>query len=499
VTLTTRLLIFFLSMLAVVLVTFSAAIYWLASEDLHHQENDKLTSTLNTISGAIESGRKGVEWEPYSHRHSFNPLSVTDTLVWVVSDDQGIVVDRSTGEAGSHLWSELSESPPFPHVEGDEQRGKIGDWLVGRRVIRKRERLDEELMEEAERDEHDGTVIYPELTVSAGVSLLPVRATLQRLGTALFGLSLLVWMVMLVAGRWVCRKALSPLQQMADAATEIQADNLAQRLPPVETRDELFTLNLRFNELLDRVHRAFEQQRRFTGDASHQLRTPLTVILGQIEVALRRDRADAEYERVLETVQRRVEQLVQMVESLLFLSRADAETRLPTLESIDLCEWLPERLLEWSEHPRAADIICKIEPQAPCVIKAQPALLGELLNILLDNACKFSEPETSITMRLNSRGNTVDLSVEDQGCGIEPGDLPHLFEPFCRSESARIRGVDGVGLGLSIAKRLADVFGGTVSSSSRPGQGSTFTVQLPLVAIGKRLTDATYTNESLET
>ena len=134
----------------------------------------------------------------------------------------------------------------------------------------------------------------------------------------------------------------------------MSAADLDRRLPLAGTGDELDDLSRAFNGLLDRVGESFERQRRFTGDASHQLRTPLTAMLGQAEVALRHDRDPAEYRRVLESVRGQAQHLRRIVEALLFLARADAEARRPELERIDLAAWAAEHLTTWAGHERAA-------------------------------------------------------------------------------------------------------------------------------------------------
>jgi signal transduction histidine kinase len=205
-------------------------------------------------------------------------------------------------------------------------------------------------------------------------------------------------------------------------------------------------------------------------------------MLGQVEVALRRERPAEEYRRVLECVQDQAGRLRRIVESLLFLSRADSESRLPKRESIDLGDWLPGHIRSWADHPRAADIAVVAGDTAPARVNVHPVLLGELVNILLDNACKHSTQGQSITARVQHDALAMEMSVQDEGCGIEEADLPHVFRPFFRSADARRRGVEGLGLGLAIAKRLADAFGGTLTVRSAIGKGSCFTLQLPVAS-----------------
>ena len=251
------------------------------------------------------------------------------------------------------------------------------------------------------------------------------------------------------------------------------------RLPSPGTGDELDALAGSFNGLLDRLHQEFERQKRFTGDASHQLRTPLTALLGQIEVARRRDRTAEEYERVLDEVHGEAVRLRQIVESLLFMARAETEAERPDLQPLELVSWIHEHLRAWSAHERAADLQEDVQTDAPTWVRVHPHLLGQLLDNLLDNACKYSSPGTPIHVSLWREADVVALAVQDRGRGLAAEDSRHVFEPFFRSAEARLRGHTGVGLGLAVVQRIAAVFAGTISVDSEPGRGSRFVLRLP--------------------
>jgi signal transduction histidine kinase len=305
-----------------------------------------------------------------------------------------------------------------------------------------------------------------------------MQDSLNRLVTVLGGLSAVVLLLALVTGRAVCRRALSPVTRMGTAARGMGTADFTERLPVAQVNDELADLGHSFNGLLDRLHESFERQRRFTGEAAHQLRTPLAAVLGQAEVALRRDRSADEYRNALEAVRGQSSHLQRIVDALLFLARADAEAGPPAAEQLDLATWLPAHLWTWSEHARAADVRLGAACE-PAPVHAPPALLGELVNNLIDNALKYSDPGTPVTLRLERGAASVTLAVEDRGVGIDAADLPYLFRPFFRSADARRRGVPGVGLGLAVAARLAKAFGGDLTVTSEPGRGSSFCLRLP--------------------
>src|SRR5262249_40102276 len=207
------------------------------------------------------------------------------------------------------------------------------------------------------------------------------------LALALAGVSSGVWFLALAGGYVVCRRALRPVTRMACAAREMQAVDIARRLPLAHTGDQLDDLRRSFTSLLDRVQDGCERQKRFPGEASRQRATPLTGLLGQLEVALRRERSPEEYRRALATAHQQGEQMRRLVEALLFLARADVEARIPERERLDMREWLASHYRKWSTHDRAGDISLDAGGERVWV-ETHPILLGELVNVLLDNACK---------------------------------------------------------------------------------------------------------------
>lgn len=467
-TLTTRLLLFFLSMLALVLIGFSIALYLVADNYLHQQVVDRVNAVLNSLSAAVESDSGGLEWEPSSRRLNLNFSALGDRIEWLVEDTHGDILDRSNPVA-DRIRPRLNA--PTEYLE--DWNGS--SWQVGHRCITAEQRSgDTDDEHDFSGDDHART---DSLTISAAVSLGPVHTTLRRLMGALVVLSTVIWIAGLIIGRSICRRALRPVNEMAEATRLINVGDLGQRLPRILAKDQLGELNHAFNDLLDRLQESFERQRRFTSDASHQLRTPLTTILGQVEVALRRDRPQEEYRRVLTTVQQNASHLARLVETLLFLARTDVDSSALALEPVDLAIWLPSHLQTWSAHDRFSDIHLRMPSDPSCRVTVHSQLLGELLNILLDNACKYSDPQSTIEVQLRWTARSVQIGVEDHGWGIAETDMQRLFTPFCRSEEVRRRGVEGVGLGLSIAARLAKSFGGQISAVSQIGYGSCFTIQ----------------------
>jgi heavy metal sensor kinase len=476
-TLAARLSAFFLAALALVLVGFSASLYLLARAYLDRQADDRLTAALETLAAATDVDPAGLEWEPEERHLTLGRDAAADQVRWAVHDEHGRPVDHSANLGADDLppadpAALPADAPAFRLIDRGGQ-----PWRVAQRCLRAGPLAPVAAEASASKPARHGVLV-----LTAGLSLAPARAALHTLAGALAGLSLLVWSAAALLGRRMCRHALAPVSRMAAAARAMGADDLARRLPPPGTADELDDLGRTFNGLLDRLQEAFERQRRFTGDASHQLRTPLAAMLGQAEVALRRDRPPEEYRRVLGLVRDQAGHLTRIVESLLFLARADAEGELAGLEVIDLSRWLPEQRERWGGHPRAADLRVEQATAGPCPVKVQPVLLGQLLDNLLDNAFRYSAPGTMVRVSLAQEAGAAVLTVEDAGRGIAPDDLPHVFEPFYRPAGSRGAGAGGVGLGLAVVRRIAGAFGGTVGVESADERGSRFTVRLPLAA-----------------
>ncbi len=472
-TLTARLLVFSLATLGAVLVGYSAGLYLFVRADLHRQAGGRLSAGIDALAAAIEydeDGKEpGLEWEPRGRVPTFPVHLIAGEghdFEWATTSPDGRVLDATRDGWTTELLA-AADGRESSRPRRVTHAGR--PWLVRRRVYT------------------DSPVTpgplkpgrYSEITVTAALSLDPVTAALRRLAATLASLSAAVWVTALLLGRRVCRRALRPLTVMAAAARNSTADG---RLPVGPAADELTDLGRAFNGLLDRLGVAHERQRRFTGEASHQLRTPLAAVLGQVEVALRRERPADEYRRVLATVHGQAERMRKLVEALLLLARADEDAGPPARERIDLAAWLPAHLRAWDDHPRAGDL--RAEGAGPAWAEVHPVLFGELLNNLIDNALKYSPAGSPVRVRVGADPAHAWVEVIDTGPGIAAADQAHLFRPFFRADAARRQGAAGMGLGLAIAARLAALMGGAIGGESGPAGGSAFTVRLPAVGAG---------------
>lgn len=466
-TLTNRLTLFALAALGVVLATFSGTMYVLARTHLMRQLNDRATSTLDTLVAAAEVEGDGLEWERRNRQILLRGDG--EPPVWAVYDESGQRLDGS--DSPTRSLDAFADAGP----DAEQSRVNVtwdGDhWRVVRRTLRHPHPDAVRTTETRKR--------YRTLVFVTAWPVAPVHSLLRTLAWSLGGVSLALWLVAGIGGRWVVRRALAPVSRMTEAVTTITADDLGERLPLPAARDELHALASNFNALLARLHDSFERQRRFAGEASHQLRTPLTAMLGQLEVALRRERSADEYRRALTSAVAQAGRLREIVEKLLFLARADADARMPDLEAVDLCDWLPRHLTEtWAGHTRFADLHIDVPSGPHAVALAHRLLLGTAVDNLIDNAFKYSPPGSPIRVGLDTGPTEPAITVEDHGPGV-PEDVQHrVFEPFFRSERARRDGVPGVGLGLAVTARIAAAFGGRAALTGNSKSGSRFSILL---------------------
>jgi len=294
-------------------------------------------------------------------------------------------------------------------------------------------------------------------------------------GVGLGGSLVAILGIWLVAGR-----ALSPIARLTETARAIAASRDLSRRVTATGRDELGLLATTFNEMLDSIETAYRLQQRFVADASHELRAPLTAILGNLDLLRRRrDIPEEERQEALEEAQREAARLSRLVADLLALARADAGMPL-VLRPLDLDAVVLEAFKE--ARALSAEHEFVLEPFEPVRVAGDGDRLKQLLLILLDNAIKYTPSGGRITVGLRGDGDRAEITVRDTGVGIPPEDLPHVFERFYRADPARSRDPGGTGLGLPIARWIVEQHEGDITLESEPGRGTTVRVLLPRTA-----------------
>ena len=307
------------------------------------------------------------------------------------------------------------------------------------------------------------------------------RDAMDQFKWVLLLLSPIVLVLASGGGYWLSRQALRPVDRITRAAQEINSSNLAKRLEVPRTGDELQRLAETLNSMLGRLDSAFNRITQFTADASHELRTPLALMRTTTEVSLRTSQGVADYREAQQEVLSELEKTSSLVEKLMVLARADAGVETLQRAPVNVAECLRNackdgKVLAEAKHLNFAQ---RIDTQN-VLMEADSQALHRLFLILLDNAVKYTPPGGSITVTLTSNNGSAVTEFKDTGIGINGDDLPHIFERFYRADKARSREFGGVGLGLSIARWVAEAHQGSIEVESTPGAGSVFRVRLPI-------------------
>jgi heavy metal sensor kinase len=302
-----------------------------------------------------------------------------------------------------------------------------------------------------------------------------------------FGIILLLAVpVLLIAasagGYWISKRALDPVDEISRAAQRISIENLADRLHVPETGDQLQRLTETLNQMFSRLEMSVHKMKQFTADASHELRAPITLIRTTAEVAVqRRNRQALEYLEALDDILEESERTSHIVDSLMLLARADAGKEVLESGPADACS-ISRAAVEQGEklaRINGLDFSASI-PDDPIWVHADAQALRRALLILIDNAAKYTPDGGSVRIELSANAGFARFRVSDTGIGIAPADLPNIFDRFWRADKARSRSQAGAGLGLSIAKWIAETHGGSISVESDPGKGSVFSLNVPL-------------------
>ena len=269
------------------------------------------------------------------------------------------------------------------------------------------------------------------------------------------------------------------LENLTGELEKIDAKHLDSRIDLPATQKELRSLAQAINDMLDRVNAAYSAQMQFVSDASHELRTPIAVIQGYAALLDRWGKDDPEArQEAIDAIRSESDAMERLVEQLLFLARGDNDTQPIRPQLMDLTAVAEDVLREEQMiHPERAFLA---RWQGPVVVRADPGLVKQVMRILMDNSVKYSGPEGRVYLRVSAQKDYARVTVQDEGMGIVPQAIPHIFDRFSRPDSSRARQTGGTGLGLSIARWIVDRHGGWFEVVSREDVGTRITFVLPL-------------------
>ncbi len=361
----------------------------------------------------------------------------------------------------------LAKSPGVP--EGAER------WLL---PIPERG-ANEEIRSEGERREFYRSNAYGMRGI-VGRNMAPELELMRRFAWSLCAAGGAVWLLGLLGGWWLAGRAIRPIEVISRTALRIADGNLDERIALARPGNELDNLSHVLNQTFERLHDAFERQKQFTADASHELRTPVTILLSETQRILKRERTPEEYREVLETCHVTGRRMRGLIEALLLLARQERGwmSREERTES-DLAEVVRDTLEHLAPLAEGAGIVLHGEWQ-PALCEMDAEAIGVVVSNLVTNAIQHPGPGVEVRVAVWAQAAAVGFSVSDNGAGIAPEELPHLFERFYRADKARTSdGIGHTGLGLAIVRRIVENHGGSVTVESELGKGSCFSVRLP--------------------
>jgi len=426
-------------LLATALILFTIAAIVLMRHSIYVTVDEELADEMTAVQNLIRSAEpSSLPQKVRTHAE----LQAGSSLLQV-SDENGNFLYRSPRLQELGVPARLKTSPQFSIV----WFGRTPLRLYSAMFENQGRQLTIQVAEDLD-DYFEATARY-ELLLFIGIPVLLVAAT--------------------AGGYWLSTRALAPVDQITSAAQSISPSDLSGRVMVPETRDELQRLAQTLNAMLQRIEAAFRRITQFTADASHELRTPISLIRTRAEVTLRKSRDNQEYRNALHEILEESERISRLIENLMLLARTDIGTEALHFKQINVCEIAQRastqgkiladaRQIQWSE----------IIPELPLWVTADPDSLGRLLLILVDNAIKYTPIRGSVSIGVIKSNGHVQIEVRDTGIGITQSDLPHVFERFYRADSARSRDSGGAGLGLSIGQWIAKAISEKLPSRAVP-------------------------------
>jgi two-component system OmpR family sensor kinase len=342
-------------------------------------------------------------------------------------------------------------------------------------------------------------LLHPGVANTAPQYVFAIAMPTRKMEHVLFRLRLIIFtlvpfaiVVASIGGWFLSNRAFKPINQVISAARTITAERLHERLFVSSVDDEINRLSTTLNEMIERLEQSFLAQKQFTADASHELRTPLTILAGEIEVALQRCRTTGEYQQILQSNLEEIRRLQKIVNALLLLSHIDSGKMTIGRNPIRLDEVLISAIQKVNRSAKTQRILIDLqlddsggEDLREIVVLADSASLQNVFLNILDNAIKFSHAGSKVSCALKAINGRVEITIKDNGEGIAPDHLGHVFDRFYRVDHSfgNVR-KSGAGLGLAIAKAVIEAHGGTISLKSSTGQGTTVRVILPIADKG---------------
>ena len=474
-----RLTCWYAAMSFAVVLSVAGYSYWALIDNLDREDDQFLADRMQEVSRDLARGREHLDELRARLAQTAAAPSGLPILVRVTSAASNDVSHIVVGSPGSEsipviAMPAASSNRTPPAIEIESAAGR--EWRVLSRIV------------PHETTSHSGW------RVDIALDRTHEEAFLRRYQQQLWFVLAIALLVSVAGGLLIAWRELRPLREISATARVISASTLHQRLDAEPLARELAEVATTFNGMLDRLEDSFARLSRFSGDIAHELRTPINNLRGELEVALGRPRSDAEYRDVLGSCLEECGRLSQMVDSLLFLARAEQPQTLLKLDDLSLPDEL-ETLREFYEAAtEEADLKLTVECPSNLTLRADRALFQRALGNLLNNALDHTPRGGKVTMRATTRPDALVIEVTDTGCGIASEHLPHVFDRLYRVDTARTShseppgvpdddsptaSISGTGLGLAIVKSILELHTGTATITSTAGQGITVRTEWP--------------------
>jgi two-component system OmpR family sensor kinase len=448
-----RLTLWYTAVLALVLIIFSAVSYVLLARAIRAENDASLADTAHEFAAAFDPADRS------RGRDVLLDFRYSDRQILVLSPKGEIVM--GTNKIGSEVRTRIQSfiragRTGLATIPGGEE----GDGI---RVIAA-----------------PINVLGTRYMVVVARSLSEQADRLESAAQAVFFGIPLALIVAAAGGYVLARKSFAPVTTMSLKARQIGAETLDERIEIGNERDELGFLAATLNGLLERLQLAFESQRRFMADASHELRTPIAIIQGEAEVALARDRDAADYRESIEVMHRASRKLTRIVQNLFLLARGDAGRYPISMSRFYVGEVVADCIRGMRSVAQARGVALSCTASEDIVIVADEELIHRLVLNLVENAVKFTAGGGTVHVDVTASDGNCSIRVADTGPGIPPADQSRIFERFFRGDRARPQNAGGAGLGLPIARWIAEIHGGELRLEHSDVHGTSFVAVLPV-------------------
>ena len=456
-----KLTLWYGGILALILVTFSSGVYIYFKNSLQKSIDTKIKSIAEVLASSMTE----------THNQSLfgNFERYLENALGKKPKGKFIQIIDASGKIGARLNDLEAEAVPVSFVTLEKAlKGEI----VYETIETARPRLRMITMPIVE---HKKIISI----VQVGSSLEEFEDTMKRLLIIMIISIITSISVTIVVGYFMAKKTMKPVDQIRRAAVNISSNNLDERIDIKGRKDELGRLAETFNAMISRLKDSFQRINQFSIDVSHELKTPLTILKGETELALRKERTNEEYKRSMQSNLEEIDRMSRIIDDLLLLSKTETKDIGMNLEKVDLRDLLADVCMNMKLFGENKGVEIVVKELEDIRLVGDELKLRRMITNVVENAIKYGHRGGHVIVSSYKQNGFACVNVEDDGPGISPGDIKYIFDRFYRADRSRKR-ASGSGLGLSISKWIAEAHKGSIDVQSRPAAGSVFTIKLPM-------------------